>query len=81
MAGLDSNALGYSHDRRPCKPSAGGRKKVTATFNPAAALTFRKPTACTYNPLVYARRPHETYLSKYARRGIEALVVGMNPGR
>jgi hypothetical protein len=24
------------------------------------ALTFRKPTACTYNPLVYGRRPHET---------------------
>ena len=44
------------------------------------ALTFRKPTACTYNPLVYARRPHEAYLLRYARRGIEALVLGMNPG-
>jgi len=44
------------------------------------SLSFRPPTACTYNPLVYARRPHEAYLSKYARRGIEALVVGMNPG-
>jgi single-strand selective monofunctional uracil DNA glycosylase len=44
------------------------------------ALTFRPPTACTYNPLVYARRPHEAYLSKYARRGVEALLLGMNPG-
>lgn len=43
-------------------------------------IVFRPPTACTYNPLVYARRPHEAYLTRYARRGIEALVLGMNPG-
>ena len=44
------------------------------------ALTFRPPTACTYNPLVYARRSHEAYLSRYARQGVEALLLGMNPG-
>jgi single-strand selective monofunctional uracil DNA glycosylase len=44
------------------------------------ALVFRPPTACTYNPLVYARRPHEAYLNRYARQGIDALLVGMNPG-
>ena len=44
------------------------------------ALTFRLPTACTYNPLVYARRPHEAYLERYARQRIEALLLGMNPG-
>jgi single-strand selective monofunctional uracil DNA glycosylase len=44
------------------------------------ALVFRPPTACTYNPLVYARRPHEAYLTRYARQGIDALLVGMNPG-
>lgn len=44
------------------------------------ALSFRPPTACTYNPLVYARRPHEAYLERYARQGIEALLLGMNPG-
>lgn len=43
-------------------------------------LVFRPPTACTYNPLVYARRPHEAYLERYARQGIEALLLGMNPG-
>ena len=43
-------------------------------------LAFRPPTACTYNPLVYAWRPHEAYLERYARPGIEALFVGMNPG-
>jgi len=44
------------------------------------ALTFRPPTACTYNPLVYARRPHEAYLERYAQQRIEALLLGMNPG-
>ncbi|MFM7205492.1 MAG: uracil-DNA glycosylase family protein [Planctomycetaceae bacterium] len=43
-------------------------------------LVFRGPTACTYNPLIYARRPHEAYLARYARQGIDALLLGMNPG-
>lgn len=46
----------------------------------ADTLTFRSPTACTYNPLVYARRGHEAYLRLYARQGIDALLLGMNPG-
>ena len=44
------------------------------------ALVFRPPTACTYNPLIYARRPHEAYLKRYARQGAETLLLGMNPG-
>lgn len=44
------------------------------------ALVFGAPTACTYNPLVYARRSHEAYLARYARQGVEALLLGMNPG-
>lgn len=43
-------------------------------------LRFGRPTACVYNPLVYARRPHEAYLDRYAVPGIDALLVGMNPG-
>jgi single-strand selective monofunctional uracil DNA glycosylase len=45
-----------------------------------AGLEFAPPTACVYNPLVYARRPHEAYLRRYAKQGPEALLVGMNPG-
>ncbi len=45
-----------------------------------AGLTFAPPSACVYNPLVYARRPHEAYLRRYAKQGPEALLVGMNPG-
>jgi len=45
-----------------------------------AGLRFGKPTACVYNPLVYARRPHEAYLRRYAEQGVDAILVGMNPG-
>jgi single-strand selective monofunctional uracil DNA glycosylase len=45
-----------------------------------AGLRFGRPTACVYNPLVYARRPHEAYLRTYAHQGVDALLVGMNPG-
>ena len=34
-----------------------------------------------YNPLVYARAPHEAYLERWgAKRPREVLMVGMNPG-
>ncbi len=43
-------------------------------------LSFAPPVTHVYHPLVYAREPHEAYLRRYARPGIEALLVGMNPG-
>ena len=42
-------------------------------------LEFAAPVAFVYNPLEYARAPHERYLA-HARRGIDALYLGMNPG-
>ncbi|HSC89372.1 MAG TPA: uracil-DNA glycosylase family protein [Polyangiaceae bacterium] len=36
--------------------------------------------AFTYNPLVYARAPHELYLERFGRGKKEALWLGMNPG-
>jgi single-strand selective monofunctional uracil DNA glycosylase len=44
------------------------------------SLSFGAPTACVYNPLVYARRPHEAYLTRHAKQGVEAILLGMNPG-
>jgi len=43
------------------------------------AVEFGRPVAFVYNPLAYARRPHERYLAA-ARAGIDALFLGMNPG-
>ncbi|NBX29933.1 hypothetical protein EBR04_05710 [bacterium] len=44
------------------------------------SLRFGRPTACVYNPLVYARRPHEAYLRRYAAQGVDTILVGMTPG-
>lgn len=45
-----------------------------------APLTFSAPVACTYNPLVYARQPYETYLKRFANEKKDVLFLGMNPG-
>ncbi|MSR63957.1 MAG: single-stranded DNA-binding protein, partial [Planctomycetes bacterium] len=44
------------------------------------ALEFAPPVTHVYDPLVYARAPHERYLERWARPGVEALFLGMNPG-
>ena len=46
----------------------------------STSLSFDLPVAYVYNPLVYARRGFEHYVERYARRGAEVLLVGMNPG-
>ena len=45
-----------------------------------SALTFAPPVTHVYNPLEYARRPHEAYLTKYGTGRRRVLLVGMNPG-
>jgi single-strand selective monofunctional uracil DNA glycosylase len=45
-----------------------------------ATLRFAEPVACVYNPLEYARAPHELYSSRYGAGPKEALLLGMNPG-
>ncbi len=44
-------------------------------------LEFGPPVAAVYDPLVYARAPHEAYLERYGEAAPrEVLLVGMNPG-
>lgn len=45
-----------------------------------SGLTFRPPVAYVYNPLEYARAPHEAYLKRYGKGPKHALLLGMNPG-
>ncbi len=45
-----------------------------------AALRFAAPVQFVYNPLEYARAPHELYLSRYGGGEKEVLLLGMNPG-
>lgn len=44
------------------------------------ALSFRGKVSCVYNPLDYARAPHEGYLERWGTGRKRALLVGMNPG-
>ncbi len=44
------------------------------------ALSFSAPITHVYNPLDYARGPHEAYLEKYGAGPKRVIFVGMNPG-
>ena len=44
------------------------------------ALAFAEPVTHVYNPLDYARGPHETFLKRFTKPGVDALLLGMNPG-
>jgi single-strand selective monofunctional uracil DNA glycosylase len=45
-----------------------------------SALRFKAPVAYVYNPLEYARTPHEAYLKRYGKGPKRAVLLGMNPG-
>ncbi len=45
-----------------------------------AELQFSDPVRFVYNPLDYARAPHEAYLEAYGAGPKEAILLGMNPG-
>jgi single-strand selective monofunctional uracil DNA glycosylase len=45
-----------------------------------AQLRFAAPVSCVYNPLDYARAPHELYSSRYGGSPKDVLLLGMNPG-
>jgi single-strand selective monofunctional uracil DNA glycosylase len=43
-------------------------------------LRFGPPVSHVYNPLDYAREPHEEYLRRFGRGKKVVLLLGMNPG-
>jgi single-strand selective monofunctional uracil DNA glycosylase len=43
-------------------------------------LKFEAPVTHVYNPLDYARAPHELYLQQWGKGPKRALLLGMNPG-
>jgi len=43
-------------------------------------LKFGAPVSYVYNPLAYAREPHERYLTAWGKGPKRALLLGMNPG-
>lgn len=45
-----------------------------------ALLRFDPPVKHVYNPLVYAREPHDLYMKRYGVGTKEVVFLGMNPG-
>jgi single-strand selective monofunctional uracil DNA glycosylase len=45
-----------------------------------ARLRFRAPITHVYDPLAYARAPHEAYLERWGTGPKEVVLLGMNPG-
>lgn len=43
-------------------------------------FSFSDPVTHVYNPLRYARKAHEAYLSRIDDSGVRVLMLGMNPG-
>lgn len=43
-------------------------------------LSFSPPVHYVYNPLTYARKPHESYLTRFGSGPKEVVMLGMNPG-
>ncbi|MGB8329892.1 MAG: uracil-DNA glycosylase family protein [Polyangiales bacterium] len=59
----------------------GGLVQVSAALSAAVSkLAFGGPVTHVYNPLQYAKRPHELYLRRFGTRPKEVVLVGMNPG-
>jgi single-strand selective monofunctional uracil DNA glycosylase len=46
----------------------------------AGRLRFGPPVAHVYNPLQYARAPHEMYLERFGSGRKRVVLLGMNPG-
>jgi single-strand selective monofunctional uracil DNA glycosylase len=55
-------------------------KAARAFGRDAQRLQFGPPVSFVYNPLLYAREPHEEYLRRYAQPGSRVIILGMNPG-
>ena len=60
-----------------------GKQLITATRELCAQvdrLKFAAPVTQVYNPLDYARAPHEKYLRKFGGAKKRVIFIGMNPG-
>lgn len=56
------------------------RKATTELCNALAPMSFGAPVTHVYNPLVYARAPHDAYLARFGASPKRVVYLGMNPG-
>jgi single-strand selective monofunctional uracil DNA glycosylase len=75
-------------DQPAAMPAASGNNGVAQALMEAAralsdavdGMRFPAPVAHVYNPLAYARRAHELYLTRFGNTRKQVVFVGMNPG-
>ena len=63
--------------------TAIGRHLISGSRKLAEALSclcFADPVTHVYNPLLYARQPHEAYLARFGGNRKRTVFLGMNPG-
>jgi len=62
------------------QPLSRLRKATAELCSALEPLSFGAPVTHVYNPLVYARAPHDAYLKRYAASPKRVVYLGMNPG-
>lgn len=68
---------GGGHAPGPMEPLVRIARRLSKDVD---GLSFEPPVAYVYNPLRYARAPHEAYLKRYGAGPKEVVLLGMNPG-
>ncbi|MEY4576000.1 MAG: hypothetical protein RL701_703 [Pseudomonadota bacterium] len=56
------------------------RRATTKLCSELEPLVFAAPVTHVYNPLVYARLPHDAYLKRFGTTPKRVIYLGMNPG-
>jgi single-strand selective monofunctional uracil DNA glycosylase len=86
--GASSKTASASRTNAPSKKASdsddAGADAIVAIVRKLARavdrLSFASPVEYVYDPLDYARAPHEAYLRRYGRGKKTVVFVGMNPG-
>jgi len=68
---------------RPNRSPAPSSELIQITRSLAGKVklfSFGPPVTHVYNPLEYAREPHEAYLTHWGKKPGRAILLGMNPG-
>lgn len=66
--------------RRAADPAAALLRLAGQLSRELGRLSFGAPITHVYNPLVYARAGYRAFVQRFARRGVKAIWLGMNPG-
>ena len=73
-------AAGAARRQGPAQAADGLVAAARRLGRRVARLRFGAPVSYVYNPLGYARMPHEAYLERFGSGPKRVVFLGMNPG-